>query len=47
MRNWWPMSYNPVTQLTYVPIMDRRRSASASGSLPMVGRLDRVGSRQT
>jgi quinohemoprotein ethanol dehydrogenase len=27
VRNWWPMSYNPVTQLTYVPIMDRRASA--------------------
>jgi quinohemoprotein ethanol dehydrogenase len=24
VRNWWPMSYDPVTQLTYVPIMDRR-----------------------
>lgn len=39
VRNWWPMSYNPLTQLTYVPIMDRRRGASPSGSLPMVGRL--------
>jgi quinohemoprotein ethanol dehydrogenase len=39
VRNWWPMSYSPVTQLTYVPIMDRRRSASSPGALPMVGRL--------
>lgn len=39
VRNWWPMSYNPVTRLTYVPIMDLRRGASPRGSLPMVGRL--------
>jgi quinohemoprotein ethanol dehydrogenase len=39
VRNWWPMSYNPVTQLTYVPIMDKRRVQSSSGALPMVGRL--------
>src|SRR6202011_2495523 len=39
VRNWWPMSYSPVTQLTYVPIMDRRRSESLPGALPMVGRL--------
>jgi quinohemoprotein ethanol dehydrogenase len=39
VRNWWPMSYSPLTQLTYVPIMDRRRSGTAPGALPMVGRL--------
>ena len=39
VRNWWPMSYNPVTQLVYVPIMDKRRSALIPGTLPMVGRL--------
>jgi quinohemoprotein ethanol dehydrogenase len=39
VRNWWPMSYDPRSRLTYVPIMDRRRGASAPGSLPMVGRL--------
>ena len=39
VRNWWPMSYNPLTGLTYVPIMDLRRGASVRGSLPMVGRL--------
>ncbi len=39
VRNWWPMSYNPVTQLTYVPIMDRRRGGIVPGALPMVGRL--------
>ena len=34
------MSYDPNTQLTYVPIMDRRRSGqSAPDALPMVGRL--------
>jgi quinohemoprotein ethanol dehydrogenase len=40
VRNWWPMSYNPTTELTYVPIMDRRRSAAPTpNALPMVGRL--------
>jgi quinohemoprotein ethanol dehydrogenase len=39
VRNWWPMSYNPVTQLTYLPIMDRRRSGGVPEALPMVGRL--------
>jgi len=39
VRNWWPMSYNPVTHLVYVPIMDKRRSALIPGTLPMVGRL--------
>ncbi len=40
VRNWWPMSYNPVTHLTYVPIMDRRRGPPPSpDALPMVGRL--------
>jgi quinohemoprotein ethanol dehydrogenase len=39
VRNWWPMSYSPVTQLVYVPIMDRRRNGTAPGALPMVGRL--------
>jgi quinohemoprotein ethanol dehydrogenase len=40
VRNWWPMSYNPVTELTYVPIMDRRRAPPPSAdALPMVGRL--------
>ena len=39
VRNWWPMSYNPVTQLVYVPIMDKRRSVLIAGTLPMVGRL--------
>jgi PQQ-dependent dehydrogenase (methanol/ethanol family) len=40
VRNWWPMSYDPITQLTYVPIMDRRRtSPPTSDALPMVGRL--------
>jgi mono/diheme cytochrome c family protein len=33
------MSYNPVTQLVYVPIMDKRRSVLIPGTLPMVGRL--------
>ena len=40
VRNWWPMSYDPITQLTYVPIMDRRRAPPpTSDALPMVGRL--------
>jgi quinohemoprotein ethanol dehydrogenase len=40
VRNWWPMSFNPVTRLTYVPIMDlRRTSPPGPGALPMVGRL--------
>ncbi len=40
VRNWWPMSFNPVTHLTYVPIMDLRRTLSpGSDALPMVGRL--------
>jgi quinohemoprotein ethanol dehydrogenase len=40
VRNWWPMSYNPVTQLTYVPVMDlRRTSPPGPDALPMVGRL--------
>jgi len=40
VRNWWPMSYDPITQLTYVPIMDRRRTSPPTpDALPMVGRL--------
>ena len=39
VRNWWPMSYNPATELAYVPIMDRRRDGIAPGAVPMVGRL--------
>lgn len=40
VRNWWPMSYDPITQLTYVPIMDRRRTPPPTpDALPMVGRL--------
>lgn len=39
VRNWWPMSYNPKTALTYVPIMDRRRAKNPPGALPFVGRL--------
>jgi quinohemoprotein ethanol dehydrogenase len=40
VRNWWPMSYSPVTELAYIPIMDRRRSPAPSAeALPMVGRL--------
>ncbi len=34
------MSYDPMTQLTYVPIMDRRRTPLPTpDALPMVGRL--------
>ena len=40
VRNWWPMSFNPLTELTYVPIMDRRRAPLPTpDALPMVGRL--------
>lgn len=39
VRNWWPMSYDPLTGLAYVPIMDLRRSPTPKGALPMVGRL--------
>jgi PQQ-dependent dehydrogenase (methanol/ethanol family) len=40
VRNWWPMSYDPITRLTYVPIMDRRRTSPPTpDALPMVGRL--------
>jgi hypothetical protein len=40
VRNWWPMSYDPITELTYIPIMDRRRTAAPRPeALPMVGRL--------
>jgi len=42
VRNWWPMSFSPVTGLMYIPIMDRRRGvapASLGDALPMVGRL--------
>jgi quinohemoprotein ethanol dehydrogenase len=40
VRNWWPMSYDPITELTYIPIMDRRRTpVSSPDALPMVGRL--------
>jgi quinohemoprotein ethanol dehydrogenase len=39
VRNWWPMSYNSITQLVYIPIMDKRRGALTAGTLPMVGRL--------
>ncbi len=40
VRNWWPMSYDPLTELVYIPIMDRRRTpAPSADALPMVGRL--------
>lgn len=39
VRNWWPMSYSPVTELVYIPIMDIRRAQVLPGELPMVGRL--------
>jgi len=39
VRNWWPMSFNPTTGLTYVPIMDRRRPVAPDAGLPFVGRL--------
>jgi quinohemoprotein ethanol dehydrogenase len=40
VRNWWPMSYDPITELVYIPIMDRRNTpAPAPDALPMVGRL--------
>ena len=39
VHSWWPMSYNPRTRLTYVPIWDRRRATDPPGDLPMVGRL--------
>ncbi|MBS0394193.1 MAG: PQQ-binding-like beta-propeller repeat protein [Proteobacteria bacterium] len=39
VRNWWPMSYDPRTRLTYIPIMDLRRGPRPPGALPMVGRL--------
>jgi quinohemoprotein ethanol dehydrogenase len=39
VRNWWPMSFNPTTGLTYVPIMDRRRPVTPDAGLPFVGRL--------
>ena len=40
VRNWWPMSYDPLTALMYIPIMDRRRTpAPTPDALPMVGRL--------
>jgi quinohemoprotein ethanol dehydrogenase len=40
VRNWWPMSYDPITELVYIPIMDRRRTPAPSpDALPMVGRL--------
>jgi len=39
VRNWWPMSYSPLTQLTYIPIMDLRRGAAVPNALSMVGRL--------
>ncbi len=40
VRNWWPMSYSPITELMYIPVMDLRRSALPTpDALPMVGRL--------
>jgi quinohemoprotein ethanol dehydrogenase len=38
-HSWWPMSYSPMTHLTYVPVWDRRRPSDPRGDLPMVGRL--------
>jgi quinohemoprotein ethanol dehydrogenase len=38
-HSWWPMSYNPMTRLVYVPMWDRRRADDPSGALPMLGRL--------
>ena len=39
VRNWWPMSFNPVTGLVYVPIMDRRLDVSSSEGLQYIGKL--------
>ena len=40
VRNWWPMSFNAVTRLMYIPVMDRRsHPAKQADALPMVGRL--------
>jgi quinohemoprotein ethanol dehydrogenase len=40
VRNWWPMSFDPVTDLMYIPVMDLRRAPLPSpDALPMVGRL--------
>jgi quinohemoprotein ethanol dehydrogenase len=38
VHNWWPMSYSPVTGLTYIPITDRRTEMSA-GKVPFIGKL--------
>ena len=39
VHNWWPMSYSPVTGLTYIPITDRRAEKPIAGQLPFIGRL--------
>ena len=30
VHNWWPMSYNPLTNLVYIPTTDRRRGSQAA-----------------
>jgi quinohemoprotein ethanol dehydrogenase len=39
VHNWWPMSFSPMTGLTYVPIIDRRKEATQPGQNEFVGRL--------
>lgn len=37
-KTWWPMSYNPITGLVYIPAYDVRTQAAA-GQTPIDGRL--------
>ena len=39
VRNWWPMSYSPLTGLTYVPVMDRRPGDPGPAATPYFGKL--------
>jgi quinohemoprotein ethanol dehydrogenase len=39
VHNWWPMSFDPMTGLLYVPIIDRRRGTPQPGQSEFVGRL--------
>jgi quinohemoprotein ethanol dehydrogenase len=39
VHNWWPMSFSPITELVYVPIIDRRKGTPQPGQIEYVGRL--------
>jgi quinohemoprotein ethanol dehydrogenase len=38
-HNWWPMSFNPLTGLVYIPAYARQTAEPAPGEYPEIGKL--------